>query len=385
MKISILTPNLSGNSFGRAYILGKVLQRHYEVEIVGPKYEKEIWKPLRDIEFSIKDVQGRLFPSFLLQIGDLLKNVTGEIIYAHKPFFSTFNIGLIKKITSGRPIVLDIDDWDPGFIYKLPFLSKLKDLALSIRSPSSLLIALLNERLMSIADEITVSNKFLKDKFGGAIVPHGRDTDLLNPERFDRKYLRRSFGVSGKKIVTFLGTPRQWKGIEDLIEAVSRLKQDVLLMLVGLGDSVYDEKLRRLSYHKLGKERAILIGQQPFGKIGDYLSMSDLIVIPQHKNAATKGQLPAKVFDAMAMAKPVIVTNVSDLPQIIDGCGWIVEPGDSQQLVETISYVFKHPVMAEKMGNKARKKCVKYYSYDAMEKILIPIFNRLEHKTRKIK
>lgn len=385
MKISILTPNLSGNSLGRAYILGKVLQRHYDVEIVGPKYEKEIWKPLRDIDLPVKAVQGKLFPSFLLQIGDILKNVTGEIIYAHKPFFSTFNIGLIKKITSGRPIVLDIDDWDPGFIDNPSSLAKIKGFTLSMRRPSSELIALLNEKLMSIADWITVSNKFLKDKFGGTIVPHGRDTDLLNPERFDRKYLRCNFGVSRKKIVTFLGTPRQWKGIEDLIEAVSRLKQDVLLMLVGLGDSVYDEELRRLSYHKLGKERAILIGQQPFGKIGEYLAISDLIVIPQHKNAATKGQLPAKVFDAMAMAKPVIATNVSDLPQIMDGCGWIVEPGNSQQLVETISYVLNHPVMADEMGNKARKKCVKYYSYNAMEKVLIPIFNRLEHKMRKIK
>ena len=385
MKISILTPNLSGNSFGRAYILGKVLQRHYDVEIVGPMYEKEIWKPLRDIDLPVKSVQGKFFPSFLLQVRDILKNVTGEIIYAHKPFCSTFNTGLIKKITSGRPIVLDIDDWDPGFIYKLPLLAKIKDLALSIRSPNSLLIALLNERLISIADEITVSNKFLKDKFGGAIVPHGRNTDLLNPARYDRKYLRYSYGVSGKKIVTFLGTPRQWKGIEDLIEAVSRLKQDVLLMIVGLGDSIYDEELRRLSYHKLGKERAILIDQQPFRKIGEYLAISDVMIIPQHKNAATKGQLPAKIFDAMAMAKPVIVTNVSDLPQIIDGCGWIVEPGDSQQLVETISYVLTHPLMAEEMGKKARKKCVKYYSYDAMEKILIPIFNRLEHKIKKTK
>lgn len=87
----------------------------------------------------------------------------------------------------------------------------------------------------------------------------------------------------------------------------------------------------------------------------------------------------------MAMAKPIIATSVSDIPQILDGCGWIVESGDSQQLVETINYVLNHPVIAEEMGKKARKKCVKYYSYDAMEKILIPIFNRLEYKTRKIK
>jgi hypothetical protein len=35
MKISILTPDLSHNYLGRAYLLAKILQRHYEVEIIG--------------------------------------------------------------------------------------------------------------------------------------------------------------------------------------------------------------------------------------------------------------------------------------------------------------------------------------------------------------
>ena len=38
MKISILTPDLSHNCLGRAYLLAKILQRHYEVEIIGPVF-----------------------------------------------------------------------------------------------------------------------------------------------------------------------------------------------------------------------------------------------------------------------------------------------------------------------------------------------------------
>jgi len=40
--------------------------------------------------------------------------------------------------------------------------------------------------------------------------------------------------------------------------------------------------------------------------------MGDVVIIPQRENFATLGQMPAKVFDAMAMAKPTIATNVSD-------------------------------------------------------------------------
>lgn len=46
MKISILTPDLSHNCLGRAYLLAKVLQRHYKVEITGPMFGEEIWGPI---------------------------------------------------------------------------------------------------------------------------------------------------------------------------------------------------------------------------------------------------------------------------------------------------------------------------------------------------
>ena len=48
MKISILTPDFSSNCFGRAWLLAKVLQRHYEIEIVGPIFGDGIWKPVAD-------------------------------------------------------------------------------------------------------------------------------------------------------------------------------------------------------------------------------------------------------------------------------------------------------------------------------------------------
>lgn len=38
MKISILTPDFSHNCFGRAWLLAKVLQRHYDIEVIGPAF-----------------------------------------------------------------------------------------------------------------------------------------------------------------------------------------------------------------------------------------------------------------------------------------------------------------------------------------------------------
>ena len=73
--------------------------------------------------------------------------------------------------------------------------------------------------------------------------------------------------------------------------------------------------------------------------------------------------MPAKVFDAMAMAKPIIATNVSDLPEFLDGCGWTVAPEKPKQLADTIQYVFNHSInrKIERQGlNKQMKKAIPF-------------------------
>lgn len=117
MKVSILSPNLSINCLGRAYLLAKILQRHYEVEIVGPIFGNGIWEPVahdKSIKYKSVNIIGKFKP--YLQVLKLVKAVDGDVIYASKPIFTSFGIGLIKKVMSQKPLILDIDDWDMGFI-----------------------------------------------------------------------------------------------------------------------------------------------------------------------------------------------------------------------------------------------------------------------------
>jgi len=387
MKISILTPDLSHNCLGRAYLLAKILQRHYEVEIVGPTFGDGIWEPVADdksITYKPVKIRGRFKPYW--QFRELAKKIDGDVIYASKPLFTSFGLGLFKKLSNRRPLILDIDDWQMGFmkeIYSSLSLAQsfkfLATSALFFYSMSSYWNTLFGEKLSHLADEITVSNNFLQDKFSGTIVWHARDTEAFNPEKFDGSSLREKYDIArNKKVVMFSGTPRAHKGIEDLIEAINLLQtQDVLLTLVGADEGSYSQSLITMADKKLG-ERFKAFGLQPFEKVPEFLAMSDVTVIPQKRNLASVGQLPAKVFDAMAMAKPIIATNVSDLPEILDGCGWIVEPESPKQLARAIQHVIDHPEEARQMGQKARQKCIENYSWDAMEKILVNIFRKYE-------
>jgi len=387
MLISILTPDLSHNCLGRAYLLAKILQRRYETEIVGPMFDNKIWEPLsfdNEITYKAIRIKGKFRP--YLQIHKLIKKIDGNIIYVSKPLFANFGISLVKKLNNKIPLILDIDDWQVGlikdYLRKLSFINKFKYLVSSILyfyNINSFWNSLIFEKLIPFANEITVSNNFLKSKFGGTIIWHGRDTDAFDPKKFDEIKIREKYQIdNSKKIIMFFGTIRPYKGVDDLIKAISLIdNKNIILILVGVDKNDYSLKLVGLGKKLLGN-RLITFGLQPFEKVPEFLSMADIVVIPQKYSLATIGQIPAKVFDAMALAKPIIATNVSDLPLILNDCGLIVEPNNPFQLSNAIKYILNNPDKAKIMGHKARKICIKKYSWNSLEKTLLSIFKKYE-------
>jgi glycosyltransferase involved in cell wall biosynthesis len=281
---------------------------------------------------------------------------------------------LLSKYFSHRPVILDIDDWDSAATKGRGVHPIRYDLH-RILYPNSYFHTAALEEFTRLADSITVSSAFLANKFGGTIVPHARDTDFLDPADFNRSELRERWEIGHTKLIMFLGTVRPHKGVEDLIQAVRLLKRDdVALWLVGADmASPYVNKLMTQ-----GQDAVKVLGYQPFTEIPKFLSIADLVVIPQRKTPFAMAQVPAKIFDAMAMAKPIIGTDVSDIPQILDGCGWVVLSGNVEALAKSISYVLDNGAMAEEMGQKARLKCQRLYSWTAAREILHQVMRKYE-------
>lgn len=377
MKISIISYDLANNCLGRAYLLGKVLSRKYDVEIHGFSFtnpQVPIWKPCDTGEFKYHAIAGRSFPAFLKSMTEMSKSLSGDVIYASKLRLPTYGVALLKKFSSGKPVVLDIDDLETSWYDHLKGLRRWN--RNTILDPTGPQATKFMEHLVRFADEVTTVSTQLRQKYGrGILIPHGKDTDTFDPAKFDRSSMRKELGIEAYKTIMFLGTARPHKGLDDIVRAMNLLdRDDIRLMVVGAGaDKNYDITLK-----ELGGDKIILKSEIPFHDIPEYLHAADLVVLPQKKSTQSFGQIPAKVFDAMAMAKPIIASKVADLPMILDGCGIIVEPGDISALAGKIDWVFSNPQDAEAMGGRARKKCIEEYSWDVMEKNLVSIFEKYE-------
>ena len=261
---------------------------------------------------------------------------------------------------------MDIDDWEAGFYYHSGFWGKVGRF-LNFSNPNGLPYTWLMEKLVGFADSIIVSNRFLQNRFTGNLVYHCRDTTVLNPDKFNSQEVKKSLGLENNRVIMFMGTPRAHKGIDDLIKAVDNLNySDLRLVFIGAESSFNPVRNSPSST----QEKVVVLPKVPFKELPKHLSAADILVVPQRDTTDTQGQIPAKLFDAMAMAKPVVTTRVSDIPEVLGGCGYLVEPGNSDELSLTLQHVLDHPEEAKEKGLRARERCIELYDLKIMEEKL---------------
>jgi glycosyltransferase involved in cell wall biosynthesis len=367
MRISALVPNLATNGIVRSWPILKVLERHHEVKVIGALFGDEELFPPYSKEFAYHVVkwqkQGRIADG----IRKTLDEIDGDVVYSFKALTASFGAALVARRRRGVKVIIDLEDLDIWELYRngtgLPAAMQMgrQLVGPGWRAPHSLKYRLILDRLVRLADAVTVHSTFLQRRYGGVIVRSGPNMTTFDPARYDRRALRDKWKIAPDvRLIVFTGTPRAYKGLGDLFSALDRVTvPNVRVLMAGKGAPLPE-----------WGDRVIHLGYQPHSAMPELLAMADLVALPQRRNAMTEAQIPAKVFEAMAMARPIVASAMSDLPDILDGCGVIVDPEDVGQLAHAVQDALADPARADAMGRRAREKCLREYSWDAMEGVL---------------
>jgi glycosyltransferase involved in cell wall biosynthesis len=371
VKISVLAFDLSDNATGRADLLARLLASRWQVEVVGPRFGSALWRPALGgavAHAALPVGSARRYPRFIAHWREMVTRADGDVLYASKPRPTSYGTALLARHRRRRPLLLDVDDWEVGFFRRGGAWGTLGR-SLNLANPNGLPWTWCMERLARRADAITVASRFLQRRFGGTLIPHVRDTEAWDPDRYDRAAARARLGVGDERVVMFLGTPRGHKGVDDLVEAVG-LVAGTRLVLVG-ADPAGDAGRRWAS-----RPWVQLVGEIPFDDVPRYLIAADAVAVPQRATSDTVAQVPAKIFDAMALARPIVSTAVSMIPEILDGCGVLVPPGDVVALATALRRLLDDPAAAAELGRRARARCREHYSFAAARAALFPLVER---------
>ena len=336
-----------------------------------------IWPPFATEELEYKAIPAHCNPRFATSAARILSSIQGHVIYALKPLATSYGLALLARFTRRLPLVLDVDDWELGFVrwrLRRSFKTWWR-----FHDPNWVGWTWLLDKLVHLADEITVSNQFLARRYGGHLVPHGRDVSFLDPSKYEGAAIKAALGLAQERLILFLGTARPHKGLEDLVAAV-RMIPDKRIKILLVGAQSPDPFVDSLKAQ--AGDLLHVVGMRPLSERAQWLAAADIVVLPQRASTATIGQTPAKLFDAMAMAKPIIATAVSDIPAILDGCGIVVPPGDIKALADQICHLLDNFQEATRLGSEARRKCVQNYSWQTMERTLLQVFSKYESSSR---
>jgi glycosyltransferase involved in cell wall biosynthesis len=366
MRVTLLCADLSSNALSRTALLAEILASVADVTIAGTRFEREIWAPAAGLDIPIRDVEGASWPLYGIRVRKLLKLIDGDVVICRKQVRSGFGVALQARKQSGIPIVLDIDDDELAF-HETTGYHRLT----SLRHPNNRLTTAHYTARTAEADANIVASYGLQRMFGGTLVPHAKNTDVLRPRPELRAAARSGLGLGAGKVVMFMGTLRPHKGIEDLAAAAAHMRHsDMTIAVVGAAEDPYTTELRRTFSH--------LHFAPPYdmSETAFLLQAADAVVVPQRDTGAGRNQLPAKLLDAMAAALPVVGTAVSDIPAIIgEDRGWLVPPGDPHAIAHALDEIFDDPIAAAAAGKRARQWVLDNASYDSVRASLLGVIS----------
>lgn len=139
------------------------------------------------------------------------------------------------------------------------------------------------------------------------------------------------------RILLFFGFVREYKGLKYLLNAMPELKETKLMVV---GDFDGDKEIYTELVEKLGiGERVIIVdGYIPDKEVEKYFAACDIVILPYI--SATQSGI---VQIAYGFYKPVIVTNVGGLPEVVKNgeTGYVVESGNSHAIAQAVKRYFE--------------------------------------------
>lgn len=184
------------------------------------------------------------------------------------------------------------------------------------------------------------------------------------PEKFSKEY--------GQRKLLFLGRICKDKGVGELLDAFSAIREENIACELFLGGIWEDKDLKEQieSYPEGIKYLGWISGEQK----EKYLKECDIFVLPSY----FEGQ-PVSILEAMSYSCAVAASDVGGIPQmVVDGqTGVLFEPKDVNSLKEGLLRLLKDEDFCKRLGENAREKIQKEFSIERNIEELLAIYERI--------
>ena len=200
----------------------------------------------------------------------------------------------------------------------------------------------------------------------------------------DPRPVRDRHGLGDAFVVGYSGTFRPWHGVDVLVRAIGRLRnENVKALLIGDGPGRRD--IEAMVEREGLKDRFVFTGAVDYDEVPDILSAVDIAAAPfeprYHKGSRGGGFVldPLKVFEYLALGKPTITVREPNIAGLFnDGEDLLLTtPGSDVELADAIVRFERDRSFAAATADRGRAKVLAKHTWGAHAKQLAGLFNEM--------
>ncbi len=202
-----------------------------------------------------------------------------------------------------------------------------------------------------------------------SVITNGVDLENFSPMPSDEDF-RKRWGLTDKFVCAYVGTIGMAHGLEVVLDAAEKMKQagrdDIRFCLVG--DGACRKQLEAQTQRRDLQSQVVFTGRLPKPEMGKVLASSDVLLIHLKACDLFTTVIPSKMFEAMAMGRPIIMGVDGEAREIVaaSGSGINMEPGNTDQLVGAVCRLADRPEFSSTLSVHGRPFVSAHYTRDVL-------------------
>ena len=241
-----------------------------------------------------------------------------DLIIATSPQFFTAISGRMLSVFKRIPWVMEVRDLWPDSIAAVGSMNKSS-------KPFKILKKIEHHLYLSASKIVVVTDSFKKyiikehqikpEKIGvfknGVLI-----SNFKTPKPNDVMTLKESLGLEDKIVISYIGTHGLAHGLKFILESISkRSNPDLHFLFIGDGA----EKQNLIKYSKtLHSKNFTFLESITKSEIPLYIEISDYSLVNLKKSDEFKNVIPSKIFENIAMYKPILLGVEGESKKLID-------------------------------------------------------------------
>lgn len=285
--------------------------------------------------------------------------------------------GILLKTKYKIPLVLEYngsfvwiaDKWGGGKMIHRTLMTKTELLNLN---QADLIVVVSEVSKEELVGRGIDSNKIL-------VNPNGVDEKKYHPE-VSGEEIRKKYELEGKNVLGFIGTFGHWHGVAELAQAVNYFfdtfperRTDTRFLLIGDGKLM--PKVKEIIANSIYEDLVILTGRVPQQVGANHLAACDIFLSPHIPNPDGSKFFgsPTKLFEYMAMGKPVIASDLDQLGSLLihDETAYLVEPANIIALAIAMNELVKDKNKQAKLAQNALQLTLDNYTWTKHTKRIV--------------